>query len=155
MADWKEKLTDLFEKESGEQQNQKTKPDAATEILQQKADKFLCSVVDPALRDLAAELYKYERKACTFGGSKLSREMEVRFQNRVEFRYVMDVYTGTIKTTVHTSYQARYQSGREEQGEAMIMKDGKQADIADITRDDIINNFMRQYIVRETPCSCQ
>lgn len=155
MADWKEKLTDMFEKQSGEQQNQEKQPDAVTKILQQKADKFLCSVVDPALRDLAAELYKYERKACTFGGSQLSREMEVRFQNRVEFRYVMNVYTGAIKTTVHTSYQARYQSGREEQGEAMIMKDGKQADIADVTRDDIIDNFMKQYIVRETPCSCQ
>ena len=154
MADWKEKLTDLFEKQSEEKQHQKTKPDDATKKLQQKADEFLCSVVDPALRDLAAELYKYERKACTFGGSQLSREMEVRFQNRVEFRYVMNVYTGAVKTTVHTSYQASYQSGREEQGEAMIMKDGKQADIADITKDDIIDNFMKQYIVRESHCSC-
>jgi hypothetical protein len=154
MADWKEKLTDLFEKQSGKKQNQKIKPDAATKKLQQKGNEFLCSVVDPALRDLAAELYKYERKACTFGGSKLSRELEVRFQNRVEFRYVMNIYTGAIKTTVHTSYLARYQSGREEQGEAMIMKDGKQADIADITKDDIIDDFMKQYIVRESHCSC-
>jgi len=154
MADWKEKLTDLFEKQSGEKQNQKIKPDAATKKLQQKADEFLCAVVDPVLRDLAAELHKYERKACTFGGSKLSRELEVRFQNRVEFRYVINVCTGAIKTTVHTSYLARYQSGREEQGEAMIMKDGKQADIADITKDDIIDNIMKQYIVRESSCSC-
>jgi len=149
MADWKEKLTDLFEK-----QNQKINPDAAAIKPHKAADKFLCAVVDPALRDLAAEFYKYERKACTFGGSKLSRELEVRFQNRVEFRYVINVYTGAIKTTVHTSYLSRYQSGREEQGEAMIMKDGKQADIADITKDDIIDNCMKQYIVRETPCSC-
>ena len=154
MADWKEKLTDLFDKQSEEKQDQKTTPDAATKKLQQKGDEFLCTVADPALRDLAAELYKYERKACTFGGSKLSREMEVRFQNRVEFRYVMNVYTGAVKTTVHTSYQARSQSGREEQGEDMIMKDGKQADIADITKDDIIDNFMKHYLVRETPCSC-
>ena len=154
MADWKEKLTDLFEKQSEEKQNQKVKPDAATKKLQKKADEFLCAVVDPALRDLAAELYKYERKACTFGGSKLSREMEVRFQNRVEFRYVINVYTGAVKTTVHTSYQARYQSGREEQGEDMIMKDGKQADMSDITKDDIIDNFMKQYLVRETHFSC-
>jgi hypothetical protein len=154
MADWKEKLTDLFEKQSRERCNQNIKPDAATKKLQKKGDEFLCSIVDPALRDLAAELYKYERKACTFGGSKLSREMEVRFQNRVEFRYVINVYIGAIKTTVHTSYQARYQSGREEQGEAMIMKDGKQVDISDITKDDIIDNFMKQYIVRESHCSC-
>ena len=154
MADWKEKLTDLFENQSEEKYNHKINPDAATTKLQKKGDEFLCSVVDPALRDLAGELYKYERKACTFGGSTLSREMEVRFQNRVEFRYVINVYTGAIKTTVHTSYQARYQSGREEQGEAMIMKDGKQADITDITKDDIIDNFMKQYIVRESHCSC-
>jgi hypothetical protein len=154
MSDWKEKLTDLFDKQSEEKQNQKVKPDAATKKLQQQADEFLCSIVDPAFRDLAAELYKYERKACIFGGSKLSREMEVRFQNRVEFRYIMNIYTGVIKTTVHTSYQARYQNGREEQGEAMIMKDGKQADIADISKDDIIDNFMKQYIARESHCSC-
>jgi len=154
MTDWKEKLTDFFEKQSGEKQNQQIKPDAATKKLQQKADEFLCSVVDPALRDLATELYKYERKACTFGGNKLSRELEVRFQNRVEFRYVINVCTGAFKTTVRTSYLVRYQSGREEQGEAMIMKDGKQADIADITKDDIIDNCMKQYIVRESPCSC-
>ena len=67
---------------------------------------------------------------------------------------MLNVYTGTAKTTVHTSYQARYQSGREEQGEAMIMRDGKQADIADITKDDIIDNFMKQYIVRQTHSSC-
>lgn len=154
MADWKEKLTDLFDKQSEEEQNQNIKPDAATKKLQKKGDEFLFSVVDPALHDLAAELYKYERKACTFGGSKLSREMEVRFQNRLEFRYVINIYTGAVKTTVHTSYQARYQSGREEQGDAMIMKDGKQADIADITKDDIIDNFMKQYIVRDSHCSC-
>jgi hypothetical protein len=154
MADWKEKLTDLFEKQSREKRKQNIKPDAVTKKLQKKGDEFLCCIVDPALRDLAAELYKYERKACTFGGSKLSREMEVRFQNRVEFRYVINVYTGAIKTTVHTSYQARYQSGREEQGEAMIMKDGKQVDISDITKDDIIDNFMKQYLVRESHCSC-
>ena len=154
MSDWKEKLTDLFEKQSGEKHNQQIKPDAATKKLQQKADEFLCSVVDPALHDLASELYKYERKACTFGGSKLSRELEVRFQNRVEFRYVINVYAGAIKTTVHTSYLARYQSGREEQGEAMMMKDGKQADISDITKEDIIDNLMKQYTVRESSCSC-
>ncbi len=154
MADWKEKLTDLFEKQYVEKQNQKIKPDAATEKLQQMADEFLCSVVDPALRDLATELYKYERKACTFRGNKISRELEVRFQNRVEFRYIINVCTGAVKTTVHTSYLVRYQSGREEQGEAMIIKGGKQADIEDITKDDIIENCIKQYIVRDSPCSC-
>lgn len=152
MADWKKRLTDLFE-QSGEEQGRKLKPDAAAVKPHKAADKFLCTVVDSALRDVAEELHKYERKACTFGGHKLSRELEIRFQNRVEFRYIINVYTGAVKNTVHTSYMSRYKSGREEQGEGIIMKDGKQADIADITKDDIINDFLKQYIVRQTPCS--
>lgn len=153
MADWKKRLTNFFE-QSGEEQGRKLKPEAAAIKSHKAAAKFLCSVVDWALRDLAEELYKYERKAYTFVGSKLSRELEIRFQNRVEFRYIINIYTGAVKTIVHTSYMARYQSGREQLWEGIIMKNGKQADIADITKDNIINDFLKQYKVLQTPCSC-
>ena len=152
MADWKKKLADLFGR-STEGQGQTLTDDTATIKQQKAADKFLCTIVDSALRDLAMELHKYERKACTFGGNRLSRDMEIRYQNRIEFRYFINVLIGAIKTTVHTSYMARYQSGREEQGEGIIMKDGKQANIAEITKDDIINDFLKQYIVRQTSYS--
>jgi len=152
MADWRKKLTHLFD-QSSEDQVRKVKPDAAS-IKPHKADKFLCTVVDSALRDLAEELHKYQRKASTFGGSQLSRELEVRFQNRVEFRYIINLYTGAVKTIAHTSYMARYQSGQEQLWEGIIMKGGKQADIANITKDDIINDFLKQYKVRQTPCLC-
>ena len=152
MADWKKKLADLFGR-SIEEQGQILTDDTAKIKQQEAADKFLCTIVDSALRDLALDLYKYERKAYTFGGNRLSRDLEIRFQNRVEFRYFINVLIGAIKTTVHTSYMARYQSGREEQGEGIIMKDGKQADIADITKEDIINDFLKQYIIRQTSFS--
>ncbi len=152
MADWKKRLTDFFE-QSGEEQGRKLKLEAAAIQSPKAADKFLCTVVDSALRDLAEELYKYERKAYAFGGSTLSRELEIRFQNKVEFRYVINVYTGAVKTTAHTSYMARFQSGHEQLWEGIIMKGGKQADIADITKYDIINDFLKQYKVRQTPCS--
>lgn len=153
MADWRKKLIHLFD-QSGEEQVRKVKPDAAAIQPHKAADKFLCTVVDSALRDLAEELHKYGRKASTFGGSQLSRELEIRFQDRVEFRYIIKVYTGAVKTTVYTSYMARYQSGCEQLWEGIIMKRGKQADIADITKDDIINDFLKQYIVRQTPSLC-
>jgi hypothetical protein len=153
MADWKKKLSDFFE-QSGEEQGRELELDAATIKSNNVAEKFLCTVVDSALRDLAEELYKYERKAYTFGGSKLSRELEIRFQNRVEFRYIINVYTGAVKIIVHTSYMARYQSGSEQLWEGIIMKHGKQADIAEVTKDDIINDFLKQYKERQTPCSC-
>ena len=114
MAEWKKKLADLFGR-SIEEQGQMLKNDDAAIKQLEAADKFLCTIVDSALRDLALELHKYERKACTFGGNKLSRDMEIRFQNRVEFRYFINILIGAIKTTVHTSYMARFQSGREEQ----------------------------------------
>ena len=152
MTYWKKKLADLFGR-SLEEQGQMSADDSGTIKQQEAADKFLSTIVDPALRDLALEFHKYERKACTFSGNKLSRDMEIRFQKRVEFRYFVNVFIGAIKTTVHTSYLARFQSGREEQGEGIIMKDGKQADIAEITKDDIINDFLRQYIVRQTSFS--
>lgn len=153
MADWKKRLTDFFE-QSGEEQGRKLKLEAAAIQSNKAADKFLCIVVDSALKDLAEELYKYERKAYAFGGSTLSRELEIRYQNIVEFRYVINVYTGAVKTIVHTSYMARFQSGHEQLWEGIIMKGGKQADIADITKDDIINDFLKQYKVRLAPCSC-
>jgi hypothetical protein len=49
---------------------------------------------------------------------------------------------------------ARYESGQEQLWEGIIMKGGKQADIANITKDDIINDFLKQYKVRQTPCFC-
>ena len=152
MTEWKKKLADLFGR-SIEEPSQMLMDDAAAIKQREAADKFLCTIVDPALRDLALELYKYERKACTFGGNILSRDMEIHFQNRIEFRYFINIFIGSIKTTVHTSYMARFQSGREEQGESIIMKDDKQADIADITKEDIINDFLKQYIIRQTSFS--
>ena len=146
MTEWKKELTDLFDQQFQEEQNQKVSLDVATmKSEKEEADEFLCTVVDSALQDLATELHKHGRKVCNFGGSELSRELEISFRNRIEFRYVIDIHVGAIKTTVHTSYMARYQSGRKEHGEGIIMKNNAQADIADITKDDIIDNFMKQY----------
>jgi len=154
MTDWKKELDDLFEQQQQEEQNQKVKADtAAIKAKKEEANEFLCTVVDSALRDLAIELYKHERKAYNFGGSEFSRELEVRFQDRIEFRYIINVDVGTTTATVHANYMARYQNGHEEQGGGIIMKDNTQPDIAKITKDDIINDFMKRYIGRVTPCS--
>lgn len=154
MTDWKKELDDLFEQQQQEEQNQKVKADtAAIKAKKEEANEFLYTVVDSALRDLAIELYKHERKAYNFGGSEFSRELEVRFQDRIEFRYIINVDVGTTTATVHASYMARYQNGHEEQGGGIIMKDNTQPDIAKITKDDIINDFMKRYIGRVTPCS--
>jgi hypothetical protein len=156
MTDWKKELADLFEQQQQykEEQNQKVKADTpAIKAKREEANEFLCTVVDSALRDLAIELYRHGRKAYNFGGSEFSRELEVRFQNRIEFRYIINVHVGTTTAKVHASYMARYQNGHEEQGGETIMKDNTQAVIAEITKDDIINDFMKRYIVRETSCS--
>ncbi len=154
MTDWKKELNDLFEQQQQEEQNQKVKADtAAIKAKKEEANEFLYTVVDSALRDLAIELYKHERKAYNFGGSEFSRELEVRFQDRIEFRYIINVDVGTTTATVHANYMARYQNGHEEQGGGIIMKDNTQPDIAKITKDDIINDFMKRYIGRVTPCS--
>ncbi len=156
MTDWKKELADLFEQQQQykEEQNQKVKADtAAIKAKKEEANEFLCTVVDSALRDLAIELYRHERKAYDFGGSEFSRELEVRFQNRIEFRYIINVHVGTTTATVHASYMARYQNGQEEQGGGLIMKDNTQPNIAKVTKDDIINDFMKRYIGRVTPCS--
>ncbi len=155
MTFWKKELDDLFEQQQQykEEQNQKVKADtAAIKAKKEEANEFLCTVVDSALRDLAIELYKHERKAYNFGGSEFSRELEVRFQDRIEFRYTINVHVGTTPTTVQARYIARYQNGNEEQGGGIIMKDDTQADITEITKDDIISDFMKHYIGRETPC---
>ena len=157
MTDWKKELADLFEQQQQykEEQNQKVKADAtAIKAKKEETNEFLCTVVDSALRDLAIELYKHKRKAYNFGGSEFSRELEVRFQDRIEFRYIINVHVGTTTTaTVHANYMARYQNGHEEQGGGVIMKDNTQPNIAKITKDDIINDFMKRYIGRVTPCS--
>jgi hypothetical protein len=152
MTDWKKKLPDFFERSLEE--GRELELDTAAIQSNKAAEEFLCTVADSALKDLAEELYKYGRKAYIFGGNKLSRELELRFQNKIEFRYVINVYVGSVKIILHTSYMARYQSGSEQLWEGIIMKYGKQADIADITKDDIINDFLKQYKVRQTPCSC-
>ena len=155
MTDWKKELAGLFEQQQPykEEQNQKVKADAtAITTKKEEANEFLCTVVDSALRELAIEFHKHERKAYNFGGSEFSRELEVRFQDRTEFRYTINVHVGTTPTTVQARYIARYQNGNEEQGGGIIMKDDTQADITEITKDDIISDFMKHYIGRETPC---
>lgn len=156
MTDWKKEFNGFFEQQQPhkEEQNQKVKANStAITTKKEEANEFLCTVVDSALRDLAIEFHKHERKAYNFGGSEFSRELEVRFQDRTEFRYTINVHVGTTPTTVQARYIARYQNGNEEQGGGIIMKDDTQADIAEITKDDIINDFMKHYIGRETPCS--
>lgn len=154
MTDRKKELPNLHEQHK-EEQNQKAKQGDATAISakREESNEFLCTVVDSAFRDLAKELFKQERKAYNFGGSEISRELEVRFQDSTEFRYIINVHVGNTPTTVQASYIAGYQNGNEEQGGGIIVKDDTQADIAEITKDDIINDFMKHYIGRETPCS--
>jgi uncharacterized UPF0146 family protein len=153
MTDRKKELPDLH-KQQKEEQNQKAKHGDVTaiEIKKKESKEFLCTVVDSAFHDLAKELYKQERKAYNFGSSEISRELEVRFQDSVEFRYIVNVLVGTTPTTVQASYIVRYQNGNEEQGGGTIMKNDTQADIAEITKDDIISDFMKYYIGCETPC---
>jgi len=153
MTDRKKELPDLYEKDK-EEQNQQARQGDATVIVAKKeeSNEFLCTVVDSAFRDLTKELYTQERKAYNFGGSEISRELEVRFQDRTEFRYIINVHVGTTTATVQASYIARYQNGNEEQGGGILMKGDAQADIAEITKDDIISDFMKHYIGRETPC---
>jgi hypothetical protein len=153
MTDRKKELPDMHEQHK-EEQNQKAKQGDAAAITAKKkeSNEFLCTVVDSAFRDLAKELFKQERKAYIFEGSEISRELEVRFQDSAEFRYIINVHFGTTPTTVQAGYIARYQNGSEEQGGGIIMKDDTQADIAEITKDDIISDFMKHYIGRKTPC---
>lgn len=153
MADWKKKLGNLFEHKTSGEQDRNIRLDSTAVNQRKAAEKFLCTVVYSTFRDLALEFYKYERKAYIFEGSKHSRELEIRYRNIVEFRYVVKVYTGTVKNTLHTSYMSRYETGREELGEGIIMKNGKQADITDLTRDDIIKDFLNQYLLRHTHSS--
>jgi len=153
MAHRKKELPNLHEQHK-EEQNQKAQQGDATAVVAKKeeSNEFLCTVVDLAFRDLAKELYKQGKKACNFAGSEISRELEIRFQDRTEFRYIVNLHVGTTTATVQASYIARYQNGNEEQGGGIIMKGDTQADIAEITKDDIISDFMKHYIGRETPC---
>ena len=153
MAHRKKELPNLHEQHK-EEQNQKAKQGDATAVAAKKeeSNEFLCTVVDLAFRDLAKELYKQGKKACNFAGSEITRELEIRFQDRTEFRYIVNLHVGTTTATVQASYIARYQNGNEEQGGGIIMKGDTQADIAEITKDDIISDFMKHYIGRETPC---
>lgn len=153
MAHRKKELPNLHEQHK-EEQNQKAQQGDATAVVAKKeeSNEFLCTVVDLAFRDLAKELYKQGKKACNFAGSEITRELEIRFQDRTEFRYIVNLHVGTTTATVQASYIARYQNGNEEQGGGIIMKGDTQADIAEITKDDIISDFMKHYIGRETPC---
>ena len=153
MTHRKKELPNLHEQHK-EEQNQKAKQGDATAVVAKKeeSNEFLCTVVDLAFRDLAKELYKQGKKACNFAGSEISRELEIRFQDRTEFRYIVNLHFGTTTATVQASYIARYQNGNEEQGGGIIMKGDTQANIAEITKDDIISDFMKHYIGRETPC---
>jgi len=148
MENLEKKLEDFFEEEKEFEEAQKEKVEidrSARTETRMRVEEFTIQVVEPAFRKLADKLKQHEKKVL-IEGADISRVMEVRSKNRIEFVYALDISFGTTMATVHVKYKATSKSGRPfEEGGETIVKDNRETDISDITETDIINNFIENY----------
>jgi len=141
MTDWKTDLSDLFksEKEITEAQKQKAESDAAARaVRKQEAASFFSEVVEPAFNELAVELKKHERKV-SITGSDVSRVMEIRFQDKPEFEYMVEVSISTTSVVPVSRYVSKNKYGKKFQIPGYI----KDNPVSDVSKPDIINDFLR------------
>jgi hypothetical protein len=135
MVDWKDDLKRFFEERSSG-----ATPAKADAAVRAEVRKFYSSRVKPAFKDLRKELARYGREAaCDVGDDHAS--IDVRFEGRLELSYRI-VVRGT-RPHPESYYQVPSGGGLRSEGE--FKTGARPADITDLSKDDIVAHFLREY----------
>ncbi len=135
MSDWKDDLR-LFFKERGSGETGGDIDDGARKEVR----KFYDTRVKPAFKELQKELGRYDREVVIDVGNEHA-SIDVRFQGRLELSYRI-VVRGT-----HPHPESYYQvpSGGGLRSEGAFKTGARPAEIADLSKDDIVKDFVREY----------
>ncbi len=142
MGDWKDRLRNTFDQTAAKKQSDADKiAHAATEVKD-----FYRTKVEPAFLELRGEIEKYGRQAdvrpMTGGGREYVQGINVTRNGNLELYYVVRVqvspdrlYVAPVKTQIDWTNDRRFTS------EGYF----KSNDPSDITKDEIISNFLDEY----------
>lgn len=135
MTDWKDDLKAFFtERSSGEAAGE------ADAELRAEVRKFYASRVKPAFKEIRKELGRYGREVAIDVGDDHA-SIDVRFQGRLELNYRI-VVRGT-RPYPESYYQVP--SGGGLRSEGGFKTGARPAEITDVSRDDIVKDFLREY----------
>jgi hypothetical protein len=142
MRDWKKILASFLEKqkeEKGEKEEKRSQEKS-------RVEKFYSTIVNPAFEELKSELRKYGREVEVYTERKDFASIIVQFEGDEELDYSIEVmlYPGLAfpRPVVHYTEWA---SSRRLRVEGLFRKGIQGYDISDITKDEIIENFLNEY----------
>lgn len=147
MEDWKNDLGDMFKniEEKGRKDEENVKKREA------EAEKFFTSIVIPAFEELKNELEKHGREVSTPTGyksvySQVGAIMSVKFEGVEEYVYGIGV---KISPRCAFPYSERWftskEDGKKYKGEGVIRSGVQDYDVSDISKEDIIRDFLSGY----------
>lgn len=135
MTEWKDDLKRFFEERSSTATT--AKADAAVRAAVRK---FYGSRVKPAFKEIRKELGRYGREVVVEVGDDHA-SIDVRFEGRLELNYRI-VVRGTRP---HPESYYQVPSGGGLRSEGAFKTGARPADMADLSKDDIVADFLREY----------
>jgi hypothetical protein len=142
MKNWKNKLSNFFEKQSQEKEGKEEKQ--SHEKL--RVEKFYSTIVHPAFEELKSELKKHGREVDVYTQRRDFASIIVQFEGEEELDYSIEVmlYPGLAfpRPVIHYTEWA---SSRRLRVEGLLRTGIQDYDISDITRDEIIEHFLNEY----------
>ena len=133
MTEWKDDLRRFFEARSSGETS--INAGAGTEVR-----KFYSSCVKPAFKELRKELGRYGREITIDVGDDHA-SINIRFRGHLELSYRI-VVRGTRP---HPESYYHVPTGEGLRSEGTFKKGARPAEIADLSKDDIIQDFLREY----------
>lgn len=140
MSDWKTDLDDFIRNKERQEKVDENK----LKEIDSKVKEFYSTIVTPAFEELKKELEKHQREVQISAGHNLA-SIIVKYEGELELDY-------SIKVTVspkgaHPSQQTHFRdkSGRTHRAEGYPRSGNQDYTIYNITKDDIIKNFISEY----------
>ncbi len=135
MTDWKDDLKSFFAERGSGATTAKADAGARVEVR-----RFYASRVKPAFKELRKELGRYGREVAIDVGDDHA-SIDVRFEGRVELSYRI-VVRGTRP---HPESYYQVPSGGGLRSEGAFKTGARPAEMADLSKDDIVTDFLREY----------
>jgi hypothetical protein len=137
VTEWKDDLRRFFEERSSGGTAGDAEADAGA---RDEVRKFYASRVKPAFKELRKELGRYGREVAIDVGDDHA-SLDVRFRGRLELNY--RIVVRGMRPHPESFYQVP--SGGGLRSEGAFKTGARPAEIADLSKDDIVKNFLREY----------
>ncbi len=135
MSDWKDDLKRFFEERSSGPADHEA--DAGSRAVVRK---FYASRVKPAFKELRKELGRYGREVAIDIGDEHAT-IDVRFRGKLELSY--RIVIRDARPHPESYYQVPSGGGLRSEGAFKI--GSRPAEMADLSKDDIVADFLREY----------